>query len=116
MNPYPRGGHPQAPGLVVVLDRLHGDVVAEPLGLLVGVGVAADVDEQGGVVDDRSRSLVELDPLGHAQRDQALAQNVLHGLPEAEVDTERKGRHELRQPNVRAIGLAGVTRSHRGRE
>jgi hypothetical protein len=33
-------------GVVVVLDRLRGDVVAEPLGLLVGVGVAADVDQQ----------------------------------------------------------------------
>jgi hypothetical protein len=74
--------------------------------------VAADVDEQGGVVDDRSLSLVELDPLGQAQRDQGLAQDVLHWLPETEVDTERKRGHQLRQPNVRAIGLAGVTRSH----
>ena len=38
-------------GLVVELDRLDRDVVAEPLGLLVGVRVAADVDEQRGVVD-----------------------------------------------------------------
>ena len=38
---------------------LQGDVVAEPLRLLVGVGVAAHVDEQGGVVDDGARLLVE---------------------------------------------------------
>ena len=39
------GQHPaQGTKLVVVLARLHGDVVAEPFGLLVGVGVAAHVD------------------------------------------------------------------------
>ena len=43
---------PQAAQLVVVLGRLQRDVVAEPLRLLVRVGVAADVDEQRGVVDD----------------------------------------------------------------
>ena len=53
-EPHPGGGHAHAPRLVVVLDRLQRDVVPEPLGLLVGVGVAADVDEQRGVVDDRT--------------------------------------------------------------
>ena len=43
----------QAARLVVVLVRLQRDVVAEPLRLLVGVGVAADVDQQRRVVDDR---------------------------------------------------------------
>jgi len=75
---------------------------AQPLGLLVGVGMTADVDEQGGVVDDRSLLLVEPDSLRQAQRDQALACSI--GCPETEVDTERKRSHELRQPNVRAIG------------
>ena len=37
--------------LVVVLRRLQVDVVAEPLRLLVGVGVAADADQQRRVVD-----------------------------------------------------------------
>ena len=58
-EPHPRGGHPQTARLVVVLDRLHGDVVAEPLGLLTGVGVATDVDEQRGVVHDGPLLLVE---------------------------------------------------------
>jgi hypothetical protein len=66
------GGHPQTPGFVVVLDRLYGDVVAEPLGLLVSIGVTADVDEQGGVVDDRALLFVEADSLGQPQRNQAL--------------------------------------------
>ena len=71
------------------------------------VGVTADVDEQGGVVDDGPLVLVEPDPLGEPQRDEALAQDVLHRLAEAEVDAERQRRDELRQPDVRAISLAG---------
>jgi hypothetical protein len=31
---------------------------------------------------------------------------VLHGLAEAEVDAERERGDELRQPDVRAIGVA----------
>ena len=82
---------------------LQRDVVAEPLGLLVGVGVAADVDQQRRVVDDRPLLLVEADPLGQPQRDQALAQHVLHRLPEAEVDAERERRDELGQANRLAV-------------
>jgi hypothetical protein len=93
--------------LVLVLDRLQRDVVAEPLRLLVRVGVAADAEEQGRVVDDRSFIVIEPHPLRQAQRDEALAQNVLHRLPEAEVDAERERGDELRQPNVRPVDLAG---------
>ena len=108
----PVGGHPQAPRLVVVLDRLQGDVVAEPLRLLVGVRVAADVDEQRGVVDDGALLLVEPERLGQPQRDQALPQHVLHRLPEAEVDAERERGDQLRQPDLRAIDLACPFRPH----
>ncbi len=69
---HSRSGHPQTPGFVLVLDRLQGDVVAEPLGLLVSIGVAADVDQQGGVVDGRALLFVEPDSLGQPQCDQAL--------------------------------------------
>ena len=103
-QPQRRGRPAQAPELMVVLARLEGDVVAEPLRLLVGVGVAADVDQEGGVVDDRALLVREPDPLGQAQGDQALAEHVLHGLAEAEVDAERERGDELRQPGVRAIG------------
>ena len=44
--------------LVVVLAGLELDVVAEPLGLLVRVDVAADVDQQGRVVHDRPLVIV----------------------------------------------------------
>ena len=94
---------PRAPELVVVLDGLQRDVVAEPLRLLVRVGVAADVDEQRRVVDDRALVLVEPDALGEPERDQALPQDVLHRLPEAEVDAERERGDQLRQPHPRAV-------------
>ena len=86
--PHARRGHAQAARLVVELGRLERDVVAEPLGLLVGVGVAAHADQQGGVVDDRPLVLVETDALGQAQGDQALAEHVLHRLAEPEIDPE----------------------------
>ena len=48
------GDHPvEAPEVVPVLARLQRDVVAEPLRLLVGVDMAAHVDEQGAVVERR---------------------------------------------------------------
>lgn len=66
--------------------------------------MAADVDDQRGVVDDRALLVVEPDPLRHPQRDQALAQHVLHRLAEAEVDAERERGDELGQADVRAVG------------
>jgi hypothetical protein len=36
---------------------------------------------------------------------------VLHRLPEAEVDTERQRRDQLRQPDGRPVGVAGRARS-----
>ena len=106
--PHTRRRRPQS-WLVVVLGRLQRDVIAEPPRLLVRVGMTADVDEQSRVVDDRPRLLVKPDPLAKPQRDQALAQHVLHWLPETEVDPERKRRDELSQPNMRAISLASHT-------
>ena len=89
---------------VDVLVALQRDVVAEPLGLLVGVGVAADVGEQRGVVDDRPLLLVEAEVLGKAERDPALAQHVLHRLAEPEIDAERQRTDELGQANRFEIG------------
>ena len=104
-------------------DGLQRDVVAEPLGLLVRVGVAADVDEQRGVVDDRALVLVEPDALGEPQRDQALPQHVLHRLPEAEVDAERErarpappaapARRRSRSSRAEATPAAGARQARR---
>ena len=92
-------------GVVLVLDRFERDVVAEPLGLLVRVGVAADPDQQCGVVDDSAGLLVQADPLGQPQGDQALAQDVLHRLAEAEVDAQRERCDQLGQANRLAVCL-----------
>ena len=91
------GGRAQAPKVAVVLARLQRDVVAEPLRLLVRVGMAADVDEQPGVVDGRAFGVAEPDAVGQPERNQAFAQDVFHRLPEAEIDAERERRDELRE-------------------
>ena len=91
----------EAPNVVVVLARPQRDVVPEPLRLLVGVGMAADVDEQRRVVDRRAFGVAEFEAIGEAQRDHALPQHVLHRLPEAEIDAQRQGRDELREPYLR---------------
>ena len=75
--------------------------------------MAADVDEQRGVVDDRPRLLVEADALCEPKRDQALAQDVLHRLPEPEIDPERERTDELREPDLRLTRLARRTSRHR---
>ena len=73
----------------------------------MSVGMTPNADEQRGVIHIGSPLLVQADPLGEPQRDQALAQHVLHRLPKAEVHAERQRGDELRQPDVRAIGPLG---------
>ena len=103
--PHPGRRRAHAPELMVVLAGLQRDVVAEPLRLLMSIGMTPDVDQQRRVVDIGSSLLVEPDPLSEPQRDQALAQHVLHRLPKTEINAERQRGDELRQPEVRAIGL-----------
>ena len=110
-----RGGHTEASGLVVVLDGLDGDVVAEPLRLLVGVRVTADVDQQRRVVDVGTRLVVEPDSLREPQRDQTLTEDVLHRLPEPEIDPERERRDQLGQADARPVHVAVVGATHRHR-
>jgi hypothetical protein len=69
--------------------RRGSDVVTEPIGLFVRIGMTADVDQQGGVINDRPLGFVEPDALGQAQRDHALPQHMLHRLPEAKVHADR---------------------------
>ncbi len=68
--------------------RLQVDVVAEPLRLLVRIGMAAHVDQQGRVIDRRPGVVVQAHPLRQAHRDQALAQDMLHRLAKAQVNAE----------------------------
>ena len=69
---------------------LQCHLVAEPLRLLVGVDMAAHPGQQGRVVHDLLVGLVQAHPLGQPQRDQALAQDVLHRLAHAQVGAERQ--------------------------
>jgi len=66
--------------------------------------VASDIDQQRRVVDDQALVLAKADPLRQAQRNPALAQNVLHRLAEAEIDPEGERGHELRQADLRTRG------------
>src|SRR6266567_2377842 len=65
--------------------------------------MAADIHQQRRVVDDDALALIEAGALGEAQRDQTLAQDVLHRLPEPEIDAQRKRRHQLGQAYLRAV-------------
>jgi hypothetical protein len=51
-------------------------------------------------VHDLAFGLVEAEQLAHPQRDQGLADDVLHRLPEAEVGPERQDGHQLGQANL----------------
>jgi hypothetical protein len=62
-----------------------------------------------GVITNRSVDghpvlLAERRAVGQPQRDQALAQDVLHRLPEPQVDAERQRRDQLGQPGTRSAG------------
>ena len=103
----------QAAAVVVVLGGLECDVVAEPLGLLVRVGVTADVHQQRGVVQRRPLLVVETEPVGEPEGDDALAQDVLHRLAEAEIDAERQRSDQLREAQLAARGVRRAVRCHR---
>ncbi len=94
------GGGPAQAESVLELGGLHGDVVAKPLGLLVRIRMAPDIDQESRVVDGRPRLLVESELFCQPQRDQALAEHVLHGLPEPQIDPQRQCGEELGQTNV----------------
>jgi hypothetical protein len=49
-EPHRRRRRTHAAHVVVVLPRLQGDVVTEPLRLLVRVGVTTDIDQQRRVI------------------------------------------------------------------
>ena len=66
--------------------------------------MASDVDQQGGVVHRGALEFFEIEALGDAQGDPALAEYVLHGLAETKVDAEGERRQQLGQ----AEGLRSV--------
>ena len=81
---------------------LQRRVIAEPLRLLVGVNVASHPGQHGRVVDDFPVGFVQAHPLGQPERDEALAQDVLHRLTHAQVGAERQHAEQFGQADVRA--------------
>src|SRR5450755_3779712 len=65
------------------------------------IGMAADVDQQGRVIDSRQSVVVQAHPPCQPHRDQALTQDMLHRLAEAQVNAEREGGDEFGEPDGR---------------
>src|SRR6266436_4628570 len=91
---------------MVIFTGFKSDIVAEPLGLFVRIRMAADINKQCGVIHRDSVLLAQSVALSQSQRDDALPQNVLHGLTEAQVDTQRQRGDQLSQPDPR-LGALG---------
>ena len=72
----------------VVAVALEADVIAEPLRLLGRVGMAVHVHHQAEVVGGRPLPLVEPDGIGESERDNGLADAVLHGLPQPQIGSQ----------------------------
>ncbi len=77
----------------------------------MGVRMAADVHKQCRVIHHRALTIIKTGTPGESQRDQALAQHMLHGLPETEVDAQGQGGHQLGQAHLPAA--AGAVPDHR---
>ena len=78
---------------------LESDVVAEPLGLLRGVGVAIRVHHQAQVIGRLPLAVIGTDQFSQSQRDHRLAHAVVHRLPEPEVSGVGQRGDELGDPN-----------------
>jgi hypothetical protein len=83
---------------------LEHRVVAEPFRLLVGIDVTAHPGQQGRVVHDLPVGLIQAQPLGQPQRNQALAQHVLHRLAHPEISRQRQHAEQFGQADIRAGG------------
>src|SRR5262249_5432837 len=105
-----RSGRPcLAEVIAVVRVPLGGQIVSEPLSLLVRVSVAAHPREQARVVHDASFSIVYGHALSQPQGDQARPDHVLHRLPETQVGPQRQQGDKLSAANPRASLRPGGT-------
>ena len=87
--------------IAIVRVPLQRQVVAEPLRLLIRIGVTANPREQTRVVQRPAFAIVEPEPLRKTQRDQARTDHVLHRLPQPEIRPKRQQRDQLRETNLR---------------
>jgi hypothetical protein len=54
------------------------------------IGVTTDIDQQRGVIHRHPVPFAEISVVSQPQRDQALAQDVFHGLAEPQIHAERQ--------------------------
>ena len=98
------GGWPGPPQVVAVVRVALGpQVIAEPLGLLIGIGVAAHPRQQSRVVQDAALRLVQTQVIGHPQREQASPHHVLHRLTQTKVRTQRQQSDQLGKTQVTTL-------------
>jgi hypothetical protein len=71
--------------LMDVLAGFQGDIVAEPLRLLMRVGMTPNVDQQCDVVERHPVPVIQPGMVSQPRRDQALAQDVFRWLAEAQI-------------------------------
>ena len=87
------GPRPEAGGSRVPRQRVVG---AEDLGGDVGIGRAADVEQQARVVRLRRRLRIDAQTVGKPHREQRAVQPVLERHPDAEVRRQRERGDHLR--------------------
>jgi len=66
----------------------EGLIVPEPLRLFVGIDVASEPGEHGGVVDDLAFFRVHRETLGEVQRDEGLPEHMISGVTQSQIGTE----------------------------
>ena len=89
--------HRQAGQIHLVAALSEGDVVAEPVGHLRGVGHAPDPGQHRHVVERRCVLVLDAHVLTETGGDGPGPQDVLHRLAQPEISGEREGRDDLRQ-------------------
>ena len=65
--------------------------------------MAADPRHQRRVVDDLTLGSIQAEPLGQAQRKEALPQHVLHRMAHPQVGAQRQRSEKLREPHPRRL-------------
>jgi hypothetical protein len=98
---------PNADGIDEAELGFEGEVVPEPLCLLVGVDVAAHPRNQRHVVQSGPVVVRQAKPVADSHRQDALADGMLHRLAHAEVCPQRQDGQQLREPNLLLRGAVG---------
>lgn len=86
---------------------LAADVVAKPLCLLGGIGMAVDIHHQPEVIRSFQLAVAGAHKLSHPQGDHRLPHAMRHRLSKTQVSRVRQRRHHLRDSDVVCFELDG---------